>query len=72
MSLHEFLALLTVSFMQETTFIEQVVEGESQMEGIPLGCSRIMNWHLHLDTGNLEYPKGWLLEKNLEVTLHIK
>ncbi|XWS14863.1 hypothetical protein CRYUN_Cryun35bG0045200 [Craigia yunnanensis] len=57
---------------QETTFIEQVVEDESQMEGIRPGCSRIMNWHLHLDTGNLVYPKGWLLEKNLEVTLSIK
>ncbi|XVF36515.1 hypothetical protein REPUB_Repub19eG0064700 [Reevesia pubescens] len=56
---------------QETTFIEQVVEDESQMEGIPPGCSRIMNWHLHLETGNLVYPKGWLLEKNLEVTLPI-
>lgn len=57
---------------QETSFIEQVVEDESQMEGIPPGCSRIMNWHLHLDTGNFVYPKGWLLEKNLEVTLPIK
>ncbi|XVE55669.1 hypothetical protein DITRI_Ditri03aG0177100 [Diplodiscus trichospermus] len=57
---------------QETTFIEQLVEDESQMEGIPPGCSRIMNWHLHLDTGNLVYPKGWLLEKNLDVTLPIK
>ncbi|MBA0555868.1 hypothetical protein Golob_026019 [Gossypium lobatum] len=57
---------------QESTFIEQVVEDESQMEGIPHGCSRIMNWHLHLDTDNLFYPKGWLLEKNLEVILPIK
>ncbi|XP_022772999.1 LOW QUALITY PROTEIN: probable beta-1,4-xylosyltransferase IRX9H [Durio zibethinus] len=57
---------------QETTFIEQVVEDESQMEGIPPGCSRIMNWHLHLDAGNLVYPKGWLLQKNLEVILPIK
>ncbi|KAA3466488.1 putative beta-1,4-xylosyltransferase IRX9H [Gossypium australe] len=57
---------------QETTFIEQVVEDESQMEGIPPGCSKVMNWHLHLDTGNVVYPRGWLLEKNLEVTLPIK
>ncbi|KAK8366026.1 hypothetical protein V6Z12_A02G095200 [Gossypium hirsutum] len=57
---------------QESTFIEHVVEDESQMEGIPHGCSRIMNWHLHLDTDNLFYPKGWLLEKNLEVILPIK
>ncbi|KAG8499294.1 hypothetical protein CXB51_005793 [Gossypium anomalum] len=57
---------------QESTFIEQVVEDESQMEGIPHGCSRIMNWHLHLEMDNLFYPKGWLLEKNLEVILPIK
>ncbi|XP_039069184.1 probable beta-1,4-xylosyltransferase IRX9H [Hibiscus syriacus] len=57
---------------QETTFIEQVVEDESQMEGIPHSCSRIMNWHLHLDMDNLVYPKGWLLEKNLEDTLPVK
>ncbi|XVE70285.1 hypothetical protein DITRI_Ditri10aG0060300 [Diplodiscus trichospermus] len=56
---------------KETTFVEQVVEDESQMQGITPGCSRIMNWHLHLDTGNLVYPKGWLLEKNLEITLPI-
>ncbi|PPR95637.1 hypothetical protein GOBAR_AA25032 [Gossypium barbadense] len=54
----------------ESTYIEQVVEDESQMEGIPHGCSRIMNWHLHLDTDNLFYPKGWLLEKNLESSDH--
>lgn len=70
--IERFLALVTFSSMQETTFIEQVVEDESQMEGAPPGCSRIMNWHLHLDTGNLVYPKGWLLQKNLEVTLPIK
>ncbi|KAE8653932.1 putative beta-1,4-xylosyltransferase IRX9H [Hibiscus syriacus] len=58
--------------LQETTFIAQVVEDESQMEGIAPGCSRIVNWHLHLDTGNLVYPKGWQLQKNLEVTLPIK
>ncbi|GMI64902.1 IRREGULAR XYLEM 9-LIKE, IRREGULAR XYLEM 9 Homolog [Hibiscus trionum] len=57
---------------QETTFIEQIVEDESQMEGIPPGCWRILNWHLHLDINNLVYPKGWLLEKNLEVSLPIK
>lgn len=57
---------------QETTFIEQVVEDESQMEGTPPGCSRIMNWHLHLEAHELGYPGGWLLEKNLDVALPIK
>ncbi|GKV19957.1 hypothetical protein SLEP1_g30147 [Rubroshorea leprosula] len=57
---------------QETTFIEQVVEDESQMEGTPPGCSRIQNWHLHLDTKNLVYPRGWLLQENLDVILPIQ
>ncbi|KAF5740114.1 beta-1 4-xylosyltransferase IRX9H [Tripterygium wilfordii] len=56
---------------QETTFIEQVVEDESQMEGKPIGCSSILNWHLHLDTRNLVYPKGWMLSKNLDVRLSL-
>ncbi|KAK4560043.1 hypothetical protein RGQ29_009008 [Quercus rubra] len=57
---------------QETTFIEQVVEDESQMEGSPPGCSRIMNWHLHLEARHFDYPRGWLLQKNLDVVLPIK
>ncbi|VVB15478.1 unnamed protein product [Arabis nemorensis] len=50
---------------QETTFIEQVVEDESQMEGVPPGCSRILNWHLHLDARDVPYPQGWVIQKNL-------
>ncbi|XP_010530340.1 PREDICTED: probable beta-1,4-xylosyltransferase IRX9H [Tarenaya hassleriana] len=43
---------------RETTFIEQVVEDESQMEGVPPDCSRILNWHLHLDAQSAPYPQG--------------
>lgn len=57
---------------QETTFIEQIVEDENQMEGIPLGCNRIMNWHLHLEAHGLAYPKGWILPKNLDVVIPSK
>ncbi|KAI3465184.1 hypothetical protein Pfo_021847 [Paulownia fortunei] len=57
---------------QETTFIEQIVEDESQMEGNPLGCYRIMNWHLHLEVYELVYPKGWVLQKNLDVVIPCK
>ncbi|KAH6764951.1 Nucleotide-diphospho-sugar transferases superfamily protein [Perilla frutescens var. hirtella] len=57
---------------QETTFIEQIVEDESQMEGIPLGCSGIMNWHLHLEARGIPYPKGWMLQKNLDVVIPSK
>ncbi|KAH9613251.1 hypothetical protein KSS87_008108, partial [Heliosperma pusillum] len=56
---------------QETTFIEQVVEEESQMEGIPDSCGKIMNWHLHLDARGVEYPRGWILQKNLDAVLSI-
>ncbi|KAJ4780217.1 Glycosyltransferase [Rhynchospora pubera] len=52
---------------QETTFIEQLVEDESEMEAVPPGCNRILNWHLHLESKNLPYPKGWELSENLDV-----
>lgn len=61
-----------VGFSQETTFLEQMVEDESQMEGVPAGCSKILNWHLHLDARGLFYPRGWLLQRNLEVVRPIK
>ncbi|QCE16005.1 galactosylgalactosylxylosylprotein 3-beta-glucuronosyltransferase 3 [Vigna unguiculata] len=57
---------------QETTFIEQLVEDESQMEGSPHGCSKIMNWHLHLSAHNTVYPKGWVLQKNLDAIIPVK
>ncbi|TKY74496.1 beta-1,4-xylosyltransferase IRX9H [Spatholobus suberectus] len=57
---------------QETTFIEQLVEDESQMEGSPPGCSKILNWHLHLDAHNIAYPKGWVLQKNLDAVIPVK
>nr|XP_043606198.1 probable beta-1,4-xylosyltransferase IRX9H [Erigeron canadensis] len=57
---------------QETTFIEQLVEDESQMEATPFGCSKIMNWHLHLEAHDLSYPRGWLLQKNLDAVLPIE
>ncbi|KAI7738863.1 hypothetical protein M8C21_020453 [Ambrosia artemisiifolia] len=56
---------------QETTFIEQLVEDESQMEATPLGCSKIMNWHLHLEAHQLGYPRGWLLPKNMDAVVPI-
>ncbi|XAR62038.1 1,4-beta-D-xylan synthase [Bertholletia excelsa] len=52
---------------QETTFIEQVVEDESKMEGTPNGCRKIMNWHLHSEAGKLVYPRGWMLQTNLDM-----
>ncbi|ERM98673.1 hypothetical protein AMTRI_Chr05g57380 [Amborella trichopoda] len=43
---------------QETKFIEQLVEDESQMEGLPDDCSKIMAWRLHLEAPELVYPQG--------------
>ncbi|KAF3571478.1 hypothetical protein F2Q69_00062010 [Brassica cretica] len=43
---------------QEKTFIEQVVADESDMEGVPPACSRILNWHLHLAALDVPYPQG--------------
>ncbi|EHA8590739.1 putative beta-1,4-xylosyltransferase IRX9H [Cocos nucifera] len=59
----------TARGFQETTFIEQLVEDESQMEGLANNCSEIMVWHLHLEAPELIYPKGWLMQKNLEVVV---
>ncbi|KAL6995213.1 putative beta-1,4-xylosyltransferase irx9h [Sarracenia purpurea var. burkii] len=56
---------------QETTFIEQVVEDESKMETTSPGCSKIMNWHLHLEAQGLVYPESWLLQKSLDVVLPV-
>ncbi|XP_057533103.1 probable beta-1,4-xylosyltransferase IRX9H [Amaranthus tricolor] len=56
---------------QETTFIEQVVAEESQMEGVPVGCGKVMNWHLHLDARGVAYPRGWVVQKNLDAVLSI-
>uniref|UniRef100_A0A1J3HUS1 Glycosyltransferases n=1 Tax=Noccaea caerulescens TaxID=107243 RepID=A0A1J3HUS1_NOCCA len=57
---------------QETTFIEQVVADESDMEGVPPVCSRILNWHLHLDARDVPYPQGWTIQKNLEALITVK
>lgn len=52
---------------QVSTFIERLVEDESQMEGLPEGCSTIMVWHLHLESSHSFYPREWLMKGNLDV-----
>ncbi|KAJ9702330.1 hypothetical protein PVL29_004188 [Vitis rotundifolia] len=52
---------------QVSTFIERLVEDESQMEGLPEGCSTIMVWHLHLESSHSFYPREWLMKNNLDV-----
>ncbi|CAK9136390.1 unnamed protein product [Ilex paraguariensis] len=51
--------------LQVSTFIEQVVEDESQMEGFPQDCSRIMVWRLHVESKHY-YPREWLMKNNLD------
>ncbi|CAN4120228.1 unnamed protein product [Withania somnifera] len=43
---------------QVSTFIEQVVEDESQMEGFPMPCSRIMVWQFNKEL-LYPYPREW-------------
>lgn len=45
---------------------------ESDMEGVPPVCSRILNWHLHLDARDVPYPQGWTIQKNLEALITVK
>ncbi|XP_057959323.1 probable beta-1,4-xylosyltransferase IRX9H [Malania oleifera] len=52
---------------QVSTFIEQVVEDESQMEGLLQDCSRIMVWHVHLESAYSFYPPEWYMKSNLDV-----
>ncbi|KAF4360360.1 probable beta-1,4-xylosyltransferase IRX9H [Cannabis sativa] len=52
--------------LQVSTFIEQIVEDESQMEGLEQDCSRIMVWHLHLESANSVYPHEWFMKENLD------
>ncbi|KAH0904948.1 hypothetical protein HID58_044451 [Brassica napus] len=56
----------------QTTFIEQVVADESNMEGVPPACSRILNWHLHLNALDVPYPQGWVIQKNFESVITVR
>ncbi|KAM3687784.1 hypothetical protein ACJW31_10G100500 [Castanea mollissima] len=54
---------------QVSTFIEQLVEDESQMEALLQDCSRIMVWNNYLGSSNSFYPSTWLMKNNLDVIL---
>ncbi|KQK09166.1 probable glucuronosyltransferase Os01g0675500 [Brachypodium distachyon] len=57
--------------LQESRFIERLVEDESQMEGLADNCTRIMVWNFDLEPPQLNYPTGWLLQKNLDAVVPI-
>ncbi|KAK4277007.1 hypothetical protein QN277_015078 [Acacia crassicarpa] len=50
-----------------STFIEQIVEDESQMKGLANNCSRIMVWHIDLESAISFYPQKWIIKNNLDV-----
>ncbi|KAL5850454.1 hypothetical protein ACOSQ4_008467 [Xanthoceras sorbifolium] len=52
---------------QASAFIEQIVEDESQMEGLLDNCSKIMVWILPLGSSNPFYPQKWFLKNNLDI-----
>ncbi|KAK7351481.1 hypothetical protein VNO77_10978 [Canavalia gladiata] len=54
-----------------STFIEQVVEDESQMEGLMDNCTRVMVWHIDLESLYSFYPQKWVVKNNLDVILHL-
>ncbi|KAL5074151.1 hypothetical protein RYX36_013135 [Vicia faba] len=47
--------------------IEQVVEDESQMEGLMNDCSRVLVWRIDLKSSHSFYPHKWIAKNNLDV-----
>lgn len=56
-----------------STLIEQIVEDESEMEGLMNDCSRVMVWNIDLESSYSFYPKKWITENNLDIiwNLHL-
>ncbi|KAL1291144.1 hypothetical protein HN51_059691 [Arachis hypogaea] len=52
-----------------STLIEQVVEDESQMEGLMNNCSSVMVWHIDLEPSHSFYPQKWMIKNYLDVIL---
>ncbi|XP_010541258.1 PREDICTED: probable beta-1,4-xylosyltransferase IRX9H [Tarenaya hassleriana] len=55
--------------LKVSSFIEQIVEDETQMEGLPEGCSNVMVWQLHLESSHPFYPNKWLLKNTRGVNV---
>ncbi|CAL0327298.1 unnamed protein product [Lupinus luteus] len=54
-----------------STLIQQVVEDESQMEGLMNNCTKIMVWHIDLESSYSFYPQNWIIKNNLDVILNL-
>ncbi|XP_020594891.1 probable beta-1,4-xylosyltransferase IRX9H, partial [Phalaenopsis equestris] len=57
---------------KESKFVEQLVEDESQMEGLAENCSKVLVWNVHFEANELLYPNGWLVPRNLEALIPLK
>ncbi|CAN4076535.1 unnamed protein product [Withania somnifera] len=55
---------------QVSTFIEQVVEDESQMEGFPMNCSRILVWQFNTEI-MYPYPHEWLVKNYSRISTSV-
>ncbi|KAM3282310.1 putative beta-1,4-xylosyltransferase IRX9H [Capsicum chacoense] len=55
---------------QVSTLIEQMVEDESQMEGLPMNCSRIMVWQFNTEI-LYPYPHEWLVKNYLSTSTSV-
>lgn len=55
---------------QVSTFIEQMVEDESQMEGLPMNCSRIMVWQFNMEI-LYPYPHEWMVKNYLRTSTSV-
>lgn len=55
-----------------SAFIEQIVEDESQMEGVLGNCLRIVVWNLPLESSSSSYPQQWSISRSTEKDLPIE
>ncbi|KAI4379787.1 hypothetical protein MLD38_006039 [Melastoma candidum] len=54
-----------------SSFIEQIMEDESQMECSTEYCSSITAWHSYADMSSSSYPRGWTMKQNLDVIVSL-
>ncbi|KAG2409760.1 beta-1,4-xylosyltransferase protein [Vigna angularis] len=54
-----------------STLIEQLVEDESQMEGLMDNCSRVMVWHIDLESSYSSYLQKWIVKNNLDAIFQL-
>lgn len=54
---------------QETTFMEQLVGSEAEMEGLADGCREVLVWHMRAEAArDSVYPTSWMLRASMNIT----